>query len=409
MRVAIMEQMHVGHYYSYARLLIEAVRPLVSDVILLVSPEGANSPEFRTELAEVAGSLDVRPALRRPRPGMLGSSLDSVRNLHRALRDVNPDVLLVPTGDQLAEAAGLASLVGAGKMRRRVHCECLMTRLTFTYPHSVRRVPVRVVLSGLRRSPFDPIHIIDVLAYQWICRFGSRALAEKFRLHPDPVAPAANIDRTAARERLGIPVSGRYLCCPGQINPRKGVDLLIEAFASADLRSDDRLLLVGKSNDSVRVLLGADRFRHLQADGRLQFIDRHVTTEEFALAFRAADVIVCPYPLQPHPSSIAVNAMAAERPVLGADAFWIGQMVPMFGMGWTVNVKDPTAFAAALRASLESAPGWRRSEAARRLVEFNSIEAFKSAWMVSIRNMLGLPPAEDLRSWNWVMEALGAD
>lgn len=408
MRVAIMEQKHVGHYYSYVRLLVEAVRPLVDDVVLLVSPEGASSPEFRTELADAARSLDVRPALRLLRPGMLASSLDSVENLHRALRDASPDVLLVSTGDQLAEAAGLASVVGAGKVRRRVHCECLMTRLTFTYPDSVRRVPARVVLSGLRRSPFDPIHIIDVLAYQWIRRFAGGALAEKFRLHPDPVAPAAEVSRTTARERLGIPNTGRYLCCPGQINTRKGVDLLIEAFGSADLRSDDRLLLVGKTNDKIRELLAGDRFRDLQAGGRLQLIDRHVSPEEFALAFRAADVIVCPYPLQPHPSSIAVNAMAAERPVLGADSFWIGQMVPMFGMGWTVDVKDPTAFAAALRASLESAPRWRRSEAARRLVAFNSVDAFKSAWTVSIRNMLGLPPAEDVRSWSWVMEALSA-
>jgi glycosyltransferase involved in cell wall biosynthesis len=263
-----------------------------------------------------------------------------------------------------------------------------------------------VVLAGLRHSPFDPIHIIDVLAFDWIQRLGGPALADRFQMHPDPLEPIPPIPQQQARKRLGLPTDGRYICCPGVLHARKGISLLLEAFTHADLRHDDRLLLVGLADEETRAFLRREATTRLLHDGRIQLIDRYVNGEEFSCAFRAADVIACPYPYQPHPSSIAVKAMAAERPVLGADGFWIGHMVPLFEMGWTVKVSDREAFGRAMRASLEHASGWRRSEASRRLIEFNSADAFKAMWTVALRRKMGLPPPPAQRSWQWVVEAL---
>lgn len=413
MRLVIAEQNHTGHYYNHVKLLLEAVAGLPVDVALLVTPQGADSPEFKTHLLPVAGALgsrvDVRTELKPRAGGMKRAALDSALNVRRAVKHGRPDVLWVPTGDGLAEAVGLAHLFQWRVVPGRVHAETLVTRWNFAYPEFThRRSPERLVLAGLRRSPWRRIHLIDVVAYDWAKRHGG-PLADRVDLIADPVEEFPRLTRAESRRRLGLPEGGRYLVTMGILVARKGIDRLLEAFRTADLRPDDRLLLAGAADAQVRAMIDRPEYKALRDAGRLLVVDRCLGADDWAAALMAADVQCCPYPVQPHPASIALKAMACERPVLGSDNYWLGRMVPRFGMGWTVPVNDPEAFSRMLRTALDEAPAWRRTEAARRLVEFLSVENFKATWTRGLREKLGLPTPPPRQTWEWVCEATNGD
>ena len=101
-------------------------------------------------------------------------------------------------------------------------------------------------------------------------------------------------------------------------------------------------------------------------------IDRFLDTADFAAAIGAMDVVATPYPRHIGSASIVIRAAAAGRPVLGGTFGWIGWAVTRFGLGRTVDVADPDAFAAALAQSLEESSHYRPSSAARRFVEFHT-------------------------------------
>ena len=69
------------------------------------------------------------------------------------------------------------------------------------------------------------------------------------RLIPEPVEPLPQLDRREARRVLGVPTDGRYLAFMGGVDPRKGVELFVSAFARAKLADHDRLLFVGRMAD----------------------------------------------------------------------------------------------------------------------------------------------------------------
>ena len=406
-RVVIAEPVHEGHRYTYVKPLLEAVASLTRDVVLLLSPDGMRSPEFRTHLESVVGGIDVRPVLRHPRPGVVRAATDSVSNVRRAVRETKPDVLYVPTADGLAEAVGFARMAGISVVPRSVYSECLMTRLTFAYPgdEACRTVPVPAVLAALRNSPWKTIHVIDLLAYEWIRRNGG-PLKRRFRVAPDPVQqfPALSAPKpgesSASLKRVAIS------SCPGILIARKGIDRLVEAFRTADLRQDDRLLLSGPVGPEIHELLRKEEYARLIAAGRLLVIDRCLSGEEMACAMSAADVVCCPYPWQPHPSSISVKALGCGRPVLAADNCWLGYMVPLFRMGWTVGVDDAAAFRLAIGQCLDEAAGWQPSEAAQRLVQFQSVDNFKACWTDGLRRLMGVPCLSRRGTWEWVSESL---
>lgn len=389
MRVVIAEAQYIGHYYTYVRRVLESVRDLAQDVTLLVSPEGLKSREFETNLRPFLGGVEVRDSLRMPRGGMFRGAGDMVRLVRDAVRSTRADHLLVPSADNVAQAVGIASLVAWRPFRPPVQAEGLLTKLSFVYPEAERTIPSPLIVRGLLRSPWTRLHTIDLLAWVWLKNRAPR-LAERFSVIPDPVEDFAVLTHREARRALGIPEDGRYLVCPGILIYRKGVGLLLEAFLAARTEASDRILLAGPVGDDVAATLRDPRFAPLVRDQRVVVVDRYLNVEEMGQAFCAGDVTVCPYPQQWHPSSIAIKSLACHRPILGADSFWLGQMIPAFGMGWTVPVHDPPVFSQGIETALAGAAAWRRSEAAGELVAWQSVENFRNCWSEGLRSRLGL-------------------
>ena len=87
--------------------------------------------------------------------------------------------------------------------------------------------------------------------------------------------------------------------------------------------------------------------------GRIVVMDGLLSDKQFSQAFRAADVCCCVYPLQNHPSSIALTSVAYNRPVLYSQSLWLGEIGPRFGMGFPCDAKDPDSIASAMTESIE--------------------------------------------------------
>ena len=146
-------------------------------------------------------------------------------------------------------------------------------------------------------------------------------------------------DRSAAldavRRRWGIP-AGRIALFVGTIEPRKGLDVLLDAAAHADATGlDMQFVLAGSPGyDSARLLSRAARLRTCRVLGA-------VTEDELVQLYLSADAVVCPsrhegFGLTP------LEAMACGTPaVIAADS---GGLVEVSGSA-AVVVRDRTAAA----------------------------------------------------------------
>lgn len=403
MRVLVYDAIHTGHHLAYVKRLIPAIQELTSDLTVVLSSIAATSDEFRTHLAGFCENIrfDFSAA-----PAGLGwrDALASSNSLRNAVRRWHPDHVYLPYGDGLSQVLGVRRLLG-NDFLQGAQAEALLMRGAFAYPHSsfYSRLKAEAGLSALRAAPWERVHFIDPLIYAEVSRRGG-ALAERSRIIPDPVERIPETDRSTARRSLAIPEDGRYIGCAGAMDERKGIDLLIDAFASATLSSTDRLLLVGQQSEGIRTRLQrADVLRLVEAR-RILSIDRYVSNAEFGFAIASMDVVCAPYPRHIGSASIVLHAAAAGKPVLASNWGWMGFVIPQFKLGECINETNSTVFASAVARSLRDAHGFRQGEAAQRFVHFHTVENFQNHWTRLLRGRAGLPP-KPLLTWQWAQGA----
>jgi glycosyltransferase involved in cell wall biosynthesis len=328
--------------------------------------------------------------------------------LSAGVRRLRVDHVYVPYGEGVVRAAGLTPLLGRPRRDRSVETEVLLVRGAFGYPDASGRRPLgkRMAPWLLRRGPWDRIHHINPDDHAALAgadgRFGVRC-----RLMPEPIEPPPRLSKTEARRALGIPDSGRYVGCVGNIGWRKGCGLLITAFADTmgRLHADDRLLLAGPFEPEIRAQAEHDLAAPLRS-GQVVLIDRLLTAVELNLAVTALDLVCTPYRNHMQSASVVIRAAAAGRPVLGSAAGWMGRAVERFGLGTTCVVTDRAALADALVDALGRAETFAPTDAARRFVAFHSVRNFLLHWTARLRERLGLPAGDGRIDWSWVTAGL---
>jgi glycosyltransferase involved in cell wall biosynthesis len=398
--VLVFEPDPAGHHFPFLALMLPAVSALASETILMT---GANAPateSYRYLIKPLEGRITVEPSM--PATSDRPSELSRARAAHilASIQRHRADHLIVMYADGIAQALTLRRWSGRPSLPRGITSEGLFFRGSFAYPISGLKRRLATTAAGLllRAAPFTHMHHLDPLVYE-------RLRSPRWSLMPDPVERPDAIPVQEARRRLGIPQDGRVLGCVGTIDRRKGVDLLLEAFARAALAPTDRLLLLGVQDEAVRAALTGPHAPLVRA-GRIIAMDRFVSPEEFASGVLAMDLVCTPYPAHIGSASIVIRAAAAGRPVLGSTFGWVGRTIPMFALGRTCQVTDIPSFADNIRSSLDEAQGWKPNAAAERFVRFHSPENFARAWCVGLRRRLGLPPEPGALTWEWVRAAL---
>ena len=404
MRVLVYEPDHDGHRLTYLGQLLPALADL-ADVTLVLGESAPESAEFQTQLGHVLGRIEIDAWVPRAPREPLASGKARAATFAQSLKRHHADHVYIPTADGMAQVLGWNRWRGSNPVPRGTEVEACMHRGGFAYPTAGMKAKLRAefLRRSIQAAPFDVVHFVDLLVTDWLADHPS-ALSKRSRLLADPVGDTRPMDKIEARRALGIEEGGRWIGCAGGMDERKGIDLLVRAFARAaakgDIKDDDRLLLVGKVSAAVRPAV--EEAKDLVDAGRIHLIDRYVSDDELLASLGSMDVVCTPYPNHIGLSNISLRAVAAHRPVLASTWGWLGIIVPRFELGWTCDVRDTDAFARAIGDTLDRSAAYERPGVADRLIGFHSKENFVAMFTSRLRERLGLEPDPGLREWSWV-------
>jgi len=157
--------------------------------------------------------------------------------------------------------------------------------------------------------------------------------ASRFAPNPKLMARAA-----ALRRQLGIPERAAVILFVGRLTRDKGIPELVEAFARLDEQFLNlRLLLVGCFE--VEDPLPPETRRQLEKQPHIIFVGAVQDTPSY---YAAADIVVLPSHREGLPTVI-LEAQAAGKPVVGANATGIVDLVTDGETGLLFPVGDATA------------------------------------------------------------------
>ena len=166
-----------------------------------------------------------------------------------------------------------------------------------------------------------------------------------------PMPDSKRIDKTTARELLGIPGHARVIGVLGEHSYRKGTLEILRAWPK-DMPEGMTLLILGQLSESIRSEL-AKRSEEISGN-RIIVHDGFLTNERFQAGFMASDVITTLYPRHHGISGITVEAAGFLIPILGSDHGANGLMIRENGLGETIDARNPRVLRSALtRAAVE--------------------------------------------------------
>ncbi len=297
---------------SYARNQVERLRGAGDEVTVLSPPDGAGDVR-----AEFIGGAAFR------RAASLGVRFD------RILVHFQPALYFPPRRavSKVLTAASLLWLV----LRRRPSVELVMHEAD--RPSSLWRPDyalLRLAFALARRLDFHTDAERRAFESDYRVRLGSRAVLVPHLVSVDP--SALDQRHEEVRERLGIGErSFPVLVCIGFLQPSKGFDRALEAFARVfgsddegsgnGSRRDGSLYLVGSVREDTpenRAYAGALRGRVAEVRGA-HLVERFVTEEEFDLWIAAADRLVLPY-RRSWSSGVLARAHELGVPAIVCDA-----------------------------------------------------------------------------------------
>jgi glycosyltransferase involved in cell wall biosynthesis len=175
---------------------------------------------------------------------------------------------------------------------------------------AIRRPQLEIVIHEARTPPslLRPDYALLRLAFtRAALRFHSRAERSAFEgayrtpvrasiiEHRDGVDVRASTTRPRSRARLGLQTRGPLFVCAGFLQPDKGYDRAIRAFAAAGSRG--RLAIVGSIRDATPATVrhAADLRAMAARSENVSVLERFVDDAEFDAWIAAADVFVLPY------------------------------------------------------------------------------------------------------------------
>ncbi|NNG36280.1 glycosyltransferase [Nakamurella aerolata] len=194
---------------------------------------------------------------------------------------------------------------------------------------------------------------------------------------PDP----AELD--AARARLGLPE--RYVLSVATLEPRKGLDVLVRAFAQAPLaRPGDGaagpvLVLAGQAGWGELSIPRLAEQAGVPPE-RIRVLGR-VSDADLAVAVHGAAAVAVPSRAEGFGLPV-LEAMGAGKPVVHSDIEVLNEVAA--GAGVAVPVGDHAALAQALAGVLDDADAAQQRAAAgrRRAAEFSWTTAAERTWAV---------------------------
>jgi len=300
-------------------------------VFLLV--EGLRKRGHRNLLVCPPGSQSEREALRRGIetlgvPMRSDASLHAAWRIARELHESPPDLVHLHTG-RANWLGGLAAWwlgLPAVTTRRMDRAVKRGARTRFLYGSVARRaVAISAAVARRLAAAGVPARVTRVI-----------------HSAVDPEALHAQRGREAVRDEEGLAPAAPCLLVLASLVRRKGIDVLIDAFAGLDADGTPPVLWIageGPERDSL-----ARRARDAALGDRVRFLGARRDTADL---LAACDVFVLPS-RQEGLGVAALEAMACARPVVASRVGGLGETVVHERTGLLVPPEDPAALRGAL-------------------------------------------------------------
>ena len=203
--------------------------------------------------------------------------------------------------------------------------------------HNLRRSDAIAVLSEFTLGQIEE-HFAD-------CASRCRIIPAGVDL--DAFAPTAF--RADARERLGLPCDGRLVLTVRRLEPRMGLENLIDAVALLREKCPDvRLIIAGRGSLHERL---AERIEQLDLGSTITLAG-FVPEDDLPLMYQAADCFVVPTVALEGFGMVTAEALACGTPVLGTPVGATPELLEPLDRGLVMKSSGPADMAQALGAFL---------------------------------------------------------
>lgn len=167
------------------------------------------------------------------------------------------------------------------------------------------------------------------------------------------------LDRQLAREKVGFG-NEKVVLFAGRIEPLKGVDILIKAFAGVPDRKSTKLVIIGGSDDSQREIEQLhDLSKGLGVDSAVTFTGT-VKHDMMPYYYNAADVCVMPSHYESF-GLVALESLACGTPVVATDVGDLRHIIRPGETGFVI----PDHTVASLTARMADVLAWPRRSTRR--------------------------------------------
>lgn len=194
----------------------------------------------------------------------------------------------------------------------------------------------------------DQFIVIDPETF---ARYTARVPDRKERFHLFPTAidveqfrPIRDFDRAAARKQFGLPPHGKMILFVGRLSWRKGVDLVVKAFAQVAATMPDTFLAIagiGEDREPLQALT-----RELNVSDRIFFLGKlpHLPNPEMPRLFNCADVSLVAS-LQESLALVITEALACGTPVISTRVGIAPEVIRNGVTGFLLESREPAEMA----------------------------------------------------------------
>ena len=365
--ILIFEPNSGGHRLNSVRVFALAAQQAGAKVTIALPAHANETAEFKGHLAEIAEHVNHVVIDGKGRFGVVSWLSSQIRS------GLYSDVLIPYADGGLAESVALFETMALKRSRLRARVSVLKMRGTFAYETSGvrRRLQNFMTLRALSSNVIHRIYWIDAIAYESVQKY-SDVLARKSVFLPDPVSRGQMLSCSDALDALKLPAEYNYIGLFGAIDERKGADRLIDAFNTADLPAQWKLLLAGKFSAAIR-----DKIHGQMADSnRIVALDKFIDNSDLQTYFEACNFVCVPFRRHIGSSHTVIRAATANRPVI-ADSFgWIGEMTNRYQLGSVCDSSTKHELATAIRDFAKATKTWAPSHLHQQFVDLHSEQNF---------------------------------
>jgi glycosyltransferase involved in cell wall biosynthesis len=199
----------------------------------------------------------------------------------------------------------------------------------------------------LRQRSATSVLTIDPTLAEF-ARQQSEPYFRKIQYVPDPVNYYGSLPpKSEARRRLNIPSDASVVLLYGEITPRKGALLLVNAVASPECSGRVHVILAGRNRMS-EILSSSNAFQSLLEQRRIHILDGFIDDEHEQLLLAATDCLWVGYTDFYGVSGVMALAGRHSVPVLASDYGLVGHFTRKHELGVVIEPRNPATIVAAL-------------------------------------------------------------